>query len=123
MNKGQVLYIEDNHANRLLVQRILASRDYSMIAAEDGVAGLEMIRQLKPKLVLLDIDLPRMDGIEIVGHVRNDETICDTIIVAVTASSSEGDRERLLEAGCDDYLPKPVRIQDLLKIVEHSYST
>ncbi len=123
MSKGTVLYIEDNPANRLLVKRILTSRNYEIIEATDGVTGLQKIRELKPKLVLLDIDLPQMDGVEVITHVRADKEICDIIVVALTASTNEGDRERFIAAGCTDYLPKPVNVQGLIDIVEEYYPT
>ncbi len=121
MNERIVLYIEDDPQNRLLVRRILSSKNYTMIEAGDGVIGLETIRTAKPKLVLLDIDLPRMDGFEVIRHVRADDEICHTTVVALTASTNEGDRERFLQAGCNDYLAKPVTVQGLLKIVEDYY--
>lgn len=121
MSEKTVLCIEDNFHNRLLVNRILSSHGYTVIEAKDGVEGLEMIRSLKPPLVLLDIDLPGMDGIEVVGHIRADDLIRDIPVIALTASAMQGDRERFLHAGCDDYLSKPIQVTQLLDMIARYY--
>ena len=121
MSEKTILCIEDNFQNRILVNRILTSRGYTVIEAADGLEGMEMIRSLKPPLVLLDIDLPGMGGIEIVGQVRADEALRHIPVIALTASAMQGDRERFLKAGCDDYLSKPIQVKELLDMVEHYY--
>lgn len=121
MSEKIILCIEDNFHNRLLVNRILSSRGYTVIEAKDGIEGLEMIRSLKPPLVLLDIDLPGMDGIEVVGHVRADDQTRHIPVIALTASAMQGDRERFLNAGCDDYLSKPIQVTHLLDMVARYY--
>ena len=121
MSEKTILCIEDNFQNRILVNRILTSRGYTVIEAADGLEGMEMIRSLKPPLVLLDIDLPGMGGIEIVGHVRADEALRHIPVIALTASAMQGDKERFLKAGCDDYLSKPIQVKELLDMVEHYY--
>jgi CheY-like chemotaxis protein len=113
-----ILYIEDNFHNRRLARKILQSRGYQMIEAEDGVTGLHMVRTLHPRLVLLDIGLPGMDGLEVVAQIKADSEIQHTIVIALTASAMRGDRERFLAAGCDDYLSKPVRAGELLGKLE-----
>jgi CheY-like chemotaxis protein len=121
MSEKTILCIEDNYQNRILVNRILSSRGYTIIEAADGPSGWEMIQTLKPPLVLLDIDLPGMDGIEIVDRVRKDEALRHIPVIALTAEAMQGDRERFLTAGCDDYLSKPIQVQQLLQIVERHY--
>ncbi|MCB0214557.1 MAG: response regulator [Anaerolineae bacterium] len=121
MSEKTILCIEDNFQNRILVNRILTSRGYTVIEAADGLEGMEMIRSLKPPLVLLDIDLPGMGGIEIVGHVRADEALRHIPVIALTASAMQGDRERFLKAGCDDYLSKPIQVKELLDMVTKYY--
>jgi CheY-like chemotaxis protein len=118
MDQKTVLYIEDNYHNRRIVRKILTSSGYNVIEAEDGVSGLEMVRELKPPLVLLDIGLPGMDGLEVVGHIRSDVELRDIPVIALTASAMRGDKERFLAAGCDDYLSKPVHVLKLIKIVQ-----
>ena len=121
MSEKTILCIEDNFHNRLLVNRILSSRGYTVIEAKDGIEGLAMIRTLKPPLVLLDIDLPGMDGIEVVGHVRADDLTRHIPVIALTASAMQGDRERFLNAGCDDYLSKPIQVTQLLDMIARYY--
>ncbi len=120
MDQKTVLYIEDNPHNRRLVRRTLERRGYTLIEATDGQAGLDMVRELKPPLVLLDIGLPVMDGIEVVKHIKADGELQSTPVIALTASAMRGDRERFLSAGCDDYLSKPIQVLELLaKVAEH----
>ncbi len=118
MDQKTILYIEDNFHNRRIVRKMLQSRGYMMIEAEDGLAGLEMVRTLKPHLVLLDVGLPGMDGLEIVARIKADEELRHIPVIALTASAMRGDRERFLAAGCDDYLSKPVQAMELLNKVE-----
>ena len=121
MDQKTVLYIEDNFHNRRIVRKILQSQGYSLIEAEDGISGLAMVQELKPPLVLLDIGLPGMDGLEVVGRIKADETLCGIPVIALTASAMRGDRERFLAAGCDDYLSKPIQAMELINMVEAYY--
>lgn len=121
MNTRTVLYIEDNFHNRRIVNKVLASRGFQVIEAEDGEKGLEMIRATKPPLVLLDITLPGIDGIAVVKIVKADESLRHIPVIALTASAMRGDRERFLEAGCDDYLSKPIQVMELAEMVEKHY--
>ncbi|MBW8012128.1 MAG: response regulator [Chloroflexi bacterium] len=121
MNNKTILYIEDNPHNRRIVRKILGTQGYSVIEAEDGLVGYNMIRELKPPLVLLDISLPSMHGIQIVGNVKADEDLWHIPVIALTASAMSGDRERFLEAGCDEYLSKPVQAFKLISMVNSYY--
>lgn len=122
MSDRVVLYIEDNVHNRRLVNKILTSRGYSVVEAEDGESGLEKVHALKPPLILLDITLPKMDGIEVVRQIKADESVRHIPVIAVTASAMRGDRERFLESGCDDYLSKPIQMFELIEMVDKHYS-
>ncbi len=121
MEHKTVLYIEDNYHNRRIVRKILQTHGYTLIEAQDGIVGLAMVRKIKPPLVLLDIGLPGIDGIEVVGHIKADEELCDIPVIALTASAMRGDRERFLNAGCDDYLSKPVQAMELIDMVAAHY--
>ncbi len=121
MDEKLVLYIEDNPHNRRIVRKVLGIYGYNVIEAEDGLAGYGMIRDLKPPLVLLDISLPKMDGIQIVGLVKANNELRHIPVIALTASAMRGDRERFLDAGCDDYLSKPVKAKELAEMVESYY--
>jgi CheY-like chemotaxis protein len=117
MKSNRIVYIEDNYHNRRIVRKILTAKGYELDEAEDGRSGLRTVMDIHPDLVLLDISLPGMDGIEVVGRLKADPTLKSIPVVALTASAMVGDRERFLAAGCDDYLSKPVRAADLLEKV------
>jgi CheY-like chemotaxis protein len=117
MSQQTVLYIEDNLHNRRIVRKILQSQGYQVIEAEDGLTGLQMVRELKPPLILLDIGLPGMDGLEVVAHIKESAELRHIPVIALTASAMRGDRERFLAAGCDDYLSKPVQMMELINKV------
>jgi CheY-like chemotaxis protein len=117
MTNTDILYIEDNFHNRRIVRKILERQGYTLHECEDGLEGYEMLKSMKPGIVLLDISLPSMDGMEIAGLVKADPELEHIYLVALTASAMQGDRERFLEGGCDDYLSKPFRALDLVDLV------
>lgn len=103
-----VLLIEDNEQNRYLATFLLEHHGYTVVAATDGLSGVEAARRRRPDLILLDIQLPRMDGYEVAQTIRSIESCRDVPIVAVTSYAMAGDRERTLEAGCNGYIEKPI---------------
>ena len=110
----KVLYVEDNMESRLLVRRILEARGYQVIEAEDGLSAIRMAQEEQPDLVLMDMNIPGMDGFEVTTRLRSIPFLRRVPIVALTASAvMEGDRERTLVAGCDGYLQKPVDVDRL----------
>lgn len=113
MARAKVLYIEDNIENRTLVKRVLEVEDYIVLEADDGIDGLRIIQEEAPDLILIDINLPEIDGYEITTRLRQMESLSNIPIVALTANVLKGDRERSLEAGCDGYIQKPIDV-DLL---------
>jgi len=113
MDGAKILYIEDNLENRTLVKRVLEVEGYVMLEADDGIEGLRVAREKKPDLILIDINLPEVDGYAITTELRRMEGLRNVPIVALTANVLKGDRERCLEAGCDGYIQKPIDI-DLL---------
>jgi two-component system cell cycle response regulator DivK len=108
-----ILYIEDNPENRLLVKRVLEAEGYIILEAADGTAGLEIAKQKQPDLILLDINLPEVDGYQLARQFRDTSGLEKVPILAVTANVMKGDRERTLAAGCDGYIPKPLDIDRL----------
>ena len=110
---SKILIVEDVEMNRDLLVQLLED-DYELVEAADGREGLEKIRSEAPDLVLLDISLPEMDGYEVTRAVRADDALKGTKIIAVTAHAMAGDEEKALEAGCDDYLTKPIDTPVLL---------
>ena len=117
MANTDILYIEDNFHNRRIVRKILERQGYSLHEREDGLEGYETLKEMKPGIVLLDISLPSMDGMEIAGLVKADPELEHIYLIALTASAMQGDRERFLDGGCDDYLSKPFRALDLVDMV------
>ena len=113
MSDVRILYIEDNHENRLLVRRILEAEGYSIIEATDGPTGLEAAVQMEPDLILLDINLPEIDGYDLARRFRNTPGLQHVPILAITANVMKGDRERTLNSGCDGYIQKPIDVDRL----------
>ena len=113
MSDLHILYIEDNPGNLLLVKRVLEAEGYSVSEATDGPSGLALAAQLRPDLILLDINLPEMDGYDLARRFRNTPGLEHVPILAITANVMRGDRERTLEAGCDGYIMKPIDVDRL----------
>ncbi len=109
----RVLYIEDNPDNRMLVRRVLMVEGYIVEEAADGPTGLRMVETNPPDLILMDINLPEIDGYEVTARLRQLPRMLGVPIIAVTANVMKGDREKTLAAGCDGYIQKPIDI-DLL---------
>lgn len=113
LNRSTILYVDDNRENRLLIRRVLEAEGCSVIEAEDGLEGLELATQIVPDVILLDINMPEMDGYQVAKRLKEDKITFHIPIIAVTANVMAGDRERTLEAGCDMYIFKPIDV-DLL---------
>lgn len=117
---NHILYIEDNPDNMLLVQRALESRGYKLLKAKDGLTGVAMAESESVDLILLDINLPDIDGYEVAQRIRSSANHALTYvpIIAITANALKGDAERALAAGCDVYMSKPINIRELWARVE-----
>jgi len=116
--KGTILVIEDNEQNLYLVTFILESQGYRVIQATDGQTGIHRALQNRPDLILLDIQLPGMDGHEVARMIKQDPEIRSIPIVAVTSYAMVGDREKVLEAGCEGYIEKPINPDTFISQVE-----
>lgn len=108
--RGIILYIEDDPGSQRLVQRILESHGYKVLLADGGLSGIELARRERPHLILMDINLPDMNGREITTRLRGSSGFEEIPIVALTANISPGSRERALAAGCDGFLTKPISV-------------
>jgi two-component system cell cycle response regulator DivK len=108
-----ILYIEDNCDNRLLVRRVLEAEGYRVIEAEDGLAGMDFVQSETPDLVLMDINLPELDGYEVTKRLKQSPSMAEVPVIAMTANVMRGDREKTIAAGCDGYIPKPIDIDSL----------
>ena len=116
--KGTILYVEDNPDNRMLVRRILLSEDYGLIEANNAFEALEVLNARKPDLILMDINMPDMDGYTLTAKIKSMPGYEQIPILALTANVMRGDREKTLEAGCDGYIQKPLDIDLLIKEIE-----
>jgi two-component system, cell cycle response regulator DivK len=115
---AKMLLIEDNEQNRYLVTFLLEKHGYDVVAAPDGPSGIELAMQESPDLILLDIQLPRMDGYEVARTLRERPTLAAIPIVAVTSYAMMGDKEKALASGCDGYLEKPINPETFVSQVE-----
>ncbi|MBI3150488.1 MAG: response regulator [Betaproteobacteria bacterium] len=122
MNK-RILLIEDNEQNRYLVTYLLQARGWEVSHAVDGAAGLAMADEIDPALILLDIQLPGMDGYAVARALRENTKLDGIPVVAVTSYAMAGDRERCIESGCDGYLEKPIDPQTFAAQVEQFVRT
>ena len=121
-SKGTILYVEDNPDNRLLVRRILLSEDYSLLEATDAMDALNVLKTAQPDLILMDINMPDMDGYTLTAKIKSMPGFERVPILAVTANVMRGDKEKTLEAGCDGYIQKPLDIEQLTREIERFIS-
>jgi two-component system cell cycle response regulator DivK len=114
---AKVLIVEDNSANMTLAVFLLQSVGHTVLSATDAEAGLTLARDVQPNLILMDIQLPGMDGLEATVLLKRDHTTGAIPVIALTALAMKGDEERIRAAGCDGYIAKPMRYQDFLTTV------
>ena len=114
---ARILYVEDNHQNMRLVRKILRHAGFEVLEAEDGLTGVNVAINEVPDLILMDVNLPDIDGLEATARIKAQAHTAGIPIIAVTANAMVGDREKILEAGCDGYLPKPVSRSELVETV------
>jgi CheY-like chemotaxis protein len=113
MSGQSILLVEDNPDNMTLITDVLRSLNYTVIQASDGQQGVTMAVSEKPDLILMDLSLPQMDGWTATRHIKANPDLSKTPVIALTAHAMVGDRERALQAGCDDYLTKPINLREL----------
>jgi len=116
--KGTILYVEDNPDNRTLVRRILLSEDYKLFEAKNAYEALNILKSTRPDLILMDINMPDMDGYTLTAKIKAMPGFEQIPILALTANVMRGDREKTLEAGCDGYIQKPIDIDQLTSEIE-----
>lgn len=120
MAEGRILYVEDNFDNRILIKRVLEAEGYTVIEAKSGREGLELARTGSPDLILMDINLPDVDGYECTRLLQAADATRAIPILALTANVLEGDRQKALGAGCSGYVAKPIDVDELpRKIAGH----
>ncbi len=111
----QVLVVEDNEDNMKVITFILEKSGYKTLQAEDGRTGIALALKEEPDFVILDIQLPDMNGMDVVKAIRKSERIKNTPVIAITSYAVEGDRERMLSGGCDGYIEKPIDPVNIIK--------
>ena len=114
---SKILVIEDNVDNMTLAVFLLQSAGHSVLSATDAEAGLSLARDEQPNLILMDIQLPGMDGLEATALLKRDDATRDIRVIALTALAMKGDEERIRAGGCDGYIAKPMRYRDFLATV------
>jgi two-component system, cell cycle response regulator DivK len=110
---AKILYIEDEFHNRVLVQRVLMASGFEVVEAENGQEGIKLAQQVGPDLILMDINLPDIDGYEATTRLKQMEQLNNVPIIALTANVMKGDREKTLSAGCDGFISKPIDVDRL----------
>jgi CheY-like chemotaxis protein len=114
----KILYIEDDPASMMLVRRILKARGYTLLEARDGLSGIQIAKTKVPDLILMDINLPDLDGYAVTTKLKGMVELRNVPIIALTANVMNGDRERSLVSGCDGYIPKPIEAAKLVAHIE-----
>lgn len=108
-----ILYVEDNVDNRILVRRILQAEGYHVLEAGNARETLQVVRSRRPDLILVDINMPEVDGYSLTSRLKADPVLASVPVIAITANVMRGDRERTLAAGCDGYIQKPIDVDYL----------
>ncbi|MFZ6007030.1 MAG: response regulator [Nitrospirota bacterium] len=118
MDNKKILVVEDNEKNRVLVRDILRYYGYDVIEAIDGEKGIKMAKEQSPDLILMDMQMPVVDGFNAIKMLKNDPDTKHIKIIAVTSYAMKGDRERIIKAGADDYMAKPLDTRELPRIIQ-----
>lgn len=118
----KILVVEDNEQNRILMRQILTYHGYDVLEATDGLTGLEMARAHTPALILLDIQMPVMNGFAVIRELRNNPELRKIKVIAVTSFAMKGDREKALQAGFDEYVTKPIDTRKFPELVKQVLS-
>ena len=113
-----ILYVEDNFENRILVRRVLQSEGYTVVEATSATEALLLLKNTIPDLILMDINMPEMDGYTLTAKIKENNAFENVPVIAMTANVMRGDKERSLEAGCDGYIQKPIDIDILSEQIE-----
>lgn len=114
-----VLIVEDNELNMKLFNDLLEAHGYSTIQTRNGVEAVELARQHRPDLILMDIQLPEVSGLQVTEWIKDDEELAHIPVIAVTAFAMKGDEERIRQGGCEAYLSKPIQVAKFLETIQN----
>ena len=115
--KEKILIVEDNPLNMKLLEMVLRAKNYTLLKATDGEEALNIAMREQPDLIIMDIQLPKMSGLEVTRKLRKTPAFSHTPIIAITAYAMKGDREKVIESGCDAYLSKPINTRELPEVI------
>ncbi len=113
-----ILIAEDNELNMKLFNDLLEAHDYNILQTRDGMEALKIAREKKPDLILMDIQLPEVSGLEVTKWIKEDENLRSIPVIAVTAFAMKGDEEKIREGGCEAYIAKPISVSHFLETVQ-----
>ena len=113
----RILIVEDNPQNMKLLEMVLRAKNYTLLKATDGEEALNMAIREQPDLIIMDIQLPKMSGLEVTRKLRETPAFSHTPIIGITAYAMKGDREKVIESGCDAYLSKPINTRELPEVI------
>ncbi len=115
--KEKILIVEDHPQNMRLIEMVLRGKSYTLLRATDGEEALDMAMKERPDLIIMDIRLPKMNGLEVTRRLRETPALSHTPIIGLTAYAMKGDKEKILESGCDAYLSKPINTRELPRMI------
>lgn len=118
MEKSKVLIVEDNELNMKLFQDLLEAHGVETIETRDGKEVLELAREHKPDLILMDIQLPEISGLDVTKSLKADDDLKNIPVIAVTAFAMKGDEQKIREGGCEDYISKPISVTHFLEVIQ-----
>lgn len=118
MSNKNVMVVEDNEKNRKLIRVVLKAKGYNVIEATTGEEALSLLKEQRPDIILMDIQLPGIDGLTLIRQIKADVDKKDIPIIAVTAHAMKGDEQKILETGCDAYMSKPIDTRELPLTIE-----
>jgi two-component system, cell cycle response regulator DivK len=116
--RKKVLIVEDNDLNMKLFNDLLVAHGYGTLQTKDGVEALTLARQHRPDLILMDIQLPEVSGLQVTQWIKEDDELCKIPVIAVTAFAMKGDEEKMRDGGCEAYIAKPISVASFLRTVE-----
>ena len=114
-----VLIVEDNELNMKLFNDLLEAKGYNVIQTRSGLTALDLAKEHRPELILMDIQLPEVSGLEVTKWIKEDEMISSIPIIAVTAFAMKGDEERIRQGGCEAYISKPISVATFIKTIQY----
>jgi two-component system cell cycle response regulator DivK len=121
--RRKVLIVEDNELNMKLFKDLLTAHGYDTVQTQDGIEVMALARQHRPDLILMDIQLPQISGLEVTRWIKADDDLKTIPVIAITAFAMKGDREKICNGGCEDYIAKPISVVSFLRTVERFLSS